>query len=355
VTDEVIGYYQDLLADRWDLGEAVCLTYAYGIDEDGLIRAFGGDPADTAPRSLVEAGAELSAYHYSEVPATVLVAPIGDWLLGLEYNGFQGSRPEVLRAASGGGHAASGGGHAASGGGRALSVFWNINGHETFCYAVGGRTVLGFDLTDPDRRHGADPSILDGQLAGLPFGYEDGRAAGLALIERVSGARLTRSLLDGVFRRAVLRWVPEDLVPESLVGHPALDEPFLAEVLGSPTADKLPAITRYVLDLVVRAAGIEELPLVRRGLSARPGEPGLERLRDDLADLAEHCPPGRNRIPWAHGVRAVAEALGPDPGRACAEVNFRAGYVLSDRGQRVQQTVLQRCAKAALRPAPNRP
>lgn len=50
-------------------------------------------------------------------------------------------------------------------------------------------------------------------------------AAGLTLAERVTGVRLTGALPGGIHRRAVPRPVPQDLVPESMIGHPALDEP----------------------------------------------------------------------------------------------------------------------------------
>src|SRR4051812_26437926 len=99
--DELLGAYPS------SLEQAMCVTYAQGIDEDALIRAFGGDPAAAEPRTLAELEDELNAYPYNRVPSVVLVTRVGDWVVGIEDNGFQGSRPEVLRGASAGGAALS--------------------------------------------------------------------------------------------------------------------------------------------------------------------------------------------------------------------------------------------------------
>lgn len=51
MTHEESSHYRRLLA-RYGGGleDATCVTYARGVDEDAFIRAFGGDPARTAPR-----------------------------------------------------------------------------------------------------------------------------------------------------------------------------------------------------------------------------------------------------------------------------------------------------------------
>ncbi|MBM0236500.1 hypothetical protein JNW88_03825 [Micromonospora sp. ATA32] len=83
VTDEAIDHYRQLLA-RYPGGlqDAMCVTYARGIDEDAFIRAFGGDPAATATRRHQELGEDLSGYHYNNVPCTLLVTRVDEWLVG---------------------------------------------------------------------------------------------------------------------------------------------------------------------------------------------------------------------------------------------------------------------------------
>ncbi|WP_433794715.1 hypothetical protein [Actinoplanes sp. CA-252034] len=96
---------QLLLDDAPYLREALCVTYASGLDVPGLIRAFGGDP--TATMSRHDLGDLLRRYHHTEVPVALLIAEIGTWQIGFEVNGYQGSRTEVLRRAAAGGKALS--------------------------------------------------------------------------------------------------------------------------------------------------------------------------------------------------------------------------------------------------------
>lgn len=338
--DDAIAHYRALLQARTDLAEAVCVTYVHGVDEDTMIRAFGGDPADTARLSLAGLYREQADYHFTAIPHAVLVTTVGDWLIGIEPNGYQGSRPEVLRAASAGG--------------TALSVYWNVNAVNQFAYARHGRTLASFDMMFPDDREGAEPAVLDAYLDGLPFD-DDTWEAGLVLAERISGVRLTAALLDGTFRRAVLRPVPQDLVPEALVGHPALDEPFVREVLAAPTVDKLPAITRYLAEMVARAAEIDDAPEVRAALAALasgvPAEPALRERVQDLADRYEkEAAANPELLRRFHAVLGIAGALDPDPATASFEVYWRAGYSLRDQDDVARKTVLGRCRSRALAP-----
>jgi len=230
-----------------------------GIDEDAMVRAFGGDPSATALRSIAELAEELAPYHYSEVPHAVLVTRVGDRLIGVEPNGFQGSRPEAARGVSG--------------------------------------------------RHRAE--------------------------------------------RVLERAVPQDLVPESLVDHPALGEPFIREVLANPTADKLPAITRYLAGVVARDAGIDDVPEVRVALAAlgtqAPSDPALRQRLFDLATSYEQTVgEGRETLVRLHAAQGIAGALGrPDPARASFEVYWHGGYSLRDGDDRIRNTVLGRCLKRA--------
>jgi hypothetical protein len=339
MTSDLIEYYRQFLADRWDIREAVCISYVQGIDEAAMIRAFGGDPADTAPRSAREAGEELAGFRYDTVPPVLLVAPAGKWLIGVEYNGFQGSRPEVLRGASAGG--------------TAVSVYWNVNGTNRFTYATNGRTAVGFDMNRPDDQFGAEPDAVADHLDDLPFGYGgDAYAAGLALAERITGVRLTGAVLDGTFRRAVLRWVGEDLVPEGVVGHPALDEPFVRAVLAEPTVDKIPGINRYLAEAVARDAGITDVPEVRAALDALRAGTSDPALRQGVQDLVERyrqgVREGRESLERVHAASGVAAALDPDPVKGGNELFSVAVYALRTWDYRVQHAVLGRCRDRAV-------
>jgi hypothetical protein len=102
-----------------------------------------------------------------------------------EPNGFQGSRPEVLRVAS----------HM----GDAGSVYWNVNLHCRFSYSVGGELVTSFDPLHTEWRSGSDPDRLLGEMAALPFGIaNDPIPAAFLLTARLTGRALSREDVEGV-------------------------------------------------------------------------------------------------------------------------------------------------------------
>ena len=84
---------------------------------------------------------------------------MGDVVVAVEPNGFQGSRPEVLRVASRMGDA--------------VCVCWNVNLHCRFSYSVGGELVTSFDPLHTEWRFGSDPDRLMGEMATLPFGIDN--------------------------------------------------------------------------------------------------------------------------------------------------------------------------------------
>jgi hypothetical protein len=59
-SEGVLEHYRRLLSvQQWDY-EALCFTYAQGLDEAAMITAFGGDPAATMPQAeLIETLASI--------------------------------------------------------------------------------------------------------------------------------------------------------------------------------------------------------------------------------------------------------------------------------------------------------
>jgi hypothetical protein len=157
VDDDRFAYYRGLL-DRWQwLEVALCVTYVHGAGQNDVVRAFGGDSGDTIPLTLDAFVEEVAAHRRTRAPDAVLVTTVGDRVVCVEPNGFQGARREVLRPCS-----------ADS---RALSVYWNVNHTNRLLYCVGGRTAVEFDMLRPYQRSGSDPAVLDEILVGLPFGH----------------------------------------------------------------------------------------------------------------------------------------------------------------------------------------
>jgi Family of unknown function (DUF6461) len=180
------------------LRDGACVTLVAPADAGGVVRGFGGDLAGARRTSLAEIGMPPV-----DEPV-VAVRDLGSWLLVAEVNGWQGSRPEVLRRISAGG--------------RAVSAYWNVNLTTRFSYAAGGRVLTAFEVMSPDRRHGADPDCLEEARAGLP--WEDGEWVPLmlALASRVTGLRIEPQWFNGGF--AVMPVIPVDDDPASMIYPP---------------------------------------------------------------------------------------------------------------------------------------
>ncbi|MEH1124907.1 hypothetical protein [Micromonospora sp. CPCC 206061] len=150
----------------------------------------------------------------------------------------------------------------------------------------------------------------------------------------------------------MLRPVPQDLVPESVVGHPALDEPFVRAVLAAPTAGKIPAINRYLAEVIARDTGIDDVPEVRAALDAlRAGSPGpalRQRVRHLVERYRQGIREGRESLERVHAASGIVAALDPDPIKGSGEVFGAASYTLRASHHRVQYIVLQRCRDCAV-------
>lgn len=96
------------IRDEFDLG--YCITFAWGVNEQELLRRFGGDPSHAWPIpfgqlfALQELEDEeykwLEAHEFYSKPI-IQIGQCGDWAFAIESNGtIEGSRPEVLQAVS---------------------------------------------------------------------------------------------------------------------------------------------------------------------------------------------------------------------------------------------------------------
>ena len=120
VTDTAAYRWLDPLHEQTHFAVAACVTVVRGLDVAETVLAFGGDPS--LPPQPLQSFDGMG--YYLEVAA---VGQMGDVVVAVEPNGFQGSRPEVLRVASRMGDA--------------VSVYWNVNLHCRFSYSVGGELV----------------------------------------------------------------------------------------------------------------------------------------------------------------------------------------------------------------------
>jgi hypothetical protein len=187
----------------WALDEAVgwlrrgaCFTFIRGLDENEVIRRFGGDSPATRSTSLPEpmdvdlygAGARVPR-GLSAPTVSLVVESVGDWVVVAERAGWQGAIPDVLAVAVGA---------------EVITVYWDGLNSGSFLYAAGGKLVTGFELGDSEFRHGSEPDRLLAVMQGLAFDEDRGVVAGLALAGRLTGAWLTQSWVVEPHRSVVL-------------------------------------------------------------------------------------------------------------------------------------------------------
>jgi hypothetical protein len=294
------------------LANGACVTVVRGLDLAGTVSAFGGDPSvGPIPLHTVYAGVE---------PDVAAIGVLDDVVVVVEPNGFAGSRPEVLRLASAAGPAAS--------------VFWNINLHTRFSYAVDGQVVTSFELQSPDYRFGTDPDRLLPEMEGLPFGLEAPIPAGLALVERVIGRALSREDINGV--TDVWRLVPHlpDLYPKRPEYHNLrYDHADLVDLVAGAGSHVQRQVAALAAERAAAASGLDRDPVVRQalaGLRTAPGSPlspeAAEQVRQHLhrSSLAHAAMngPGDSATALAHArelsrpanaANALYVATNPDP------------------------------------------
>jgi hypothetical protein len=162
-------------AYRWlrrsTLGEAATITVVTGVGVADVLRAFGADP--TRPESMRAISDDLMSRQ--SIDPWVAVLDVGDAVLAVEYNGWQGSTAPVLTRASAGG--------------RAASMFWNVNAVTRLSFAEHGEVLLSVEpFDDLDA-----PPPVAATLAGLDFAdhHRGKRLMGLVAVQRFTGHGIT--------------------------------------------------------------------------------------------------------------------------------------------------------------------
>lgn len=258
-----------------DLGLQVAATFTAVCcdDEDAVIRAFGGDPAQARSMFLEECQ-EL----YDDTDF-VLVSRSGPTVVVVECNNFQGSREEVLRPLSRLG--------------RTASAFWNVNAVSQLSLAEDGLLSSVLDMIVPEDPFGARPDAWEPLLKGLTLGVGGSWGAGLAAVERATGARFDRAWAQGPHRYVPIEEVPRHVLGQGLVDSPLLKrEPFISYLaeLGPAVMGRM---RRHALELALEHADLSTHPLAISTLTmVETGDTSTaerDRLRHELdaaSDLA---------------------------------------------------------------------
>jgi hypothetical protein len=287
--------------------EAACLTFVRGSDPRRVAASFGA-VVDHARTLDFDEFCEEAFAHHDRHPV-IGVRRIGDWVLVVEDNGDQGSRPEVLRRVS-----------ARS---EALSAFWNAQGRTRFSYAVDTEVRTSFEAIMPDYRDGARPDALEEIRAGLPWCINgvDNASLMLALCARITGRALTpESLTEPFLTFPVASW-PDDLpsCPDDLPEPPDHDRQAelytaLRRAGGQAQRRAAAAVARHVLE---HAGCVGHPPLAAIAASAEvPGD--AERLatseivRSWTWELSRHLATSAVRL-RARAAEVLRQAMNADP------------------------------------------
>ncbi|PPK67183.1 DUF6461 domain-containing protein [Actinokineospora auranticolor] len=149
------------------------VTVVDGLSRDEVIRAFGADPADPVT---------VDRMYETYTDQWLALVERDDRVVVVEDNGFQGSRPEVIRELSRAG--------------RAASMFWNVNALTRVSLARGGELLLQGEVME--LRQGGEPEVA-AALAGLDFGGPRAwTAKGLLIVDRFLGTSLVPEDLERI-------------------------------------------------------------------------------------------------------------------------------------------------------------
>jgi Family of unknown function (DUF6461) len=304
----------DLSAFAWAVDvEATCVAVAGGCTEDQLIDRYGGDPAaavDATPGRVQELAADGGP--------VLFVRTVRDLVLAVEDNGWQGTRPEVLREVT-------------TGGGRMISAFWNVNALTEINLAENGEVLVTFE--DSTQRFGTDPDRLLPVLRQIGYPAE---ALGpqwkewmLALVGAVTGVDVTSPVMDGPFRAVRLVPLPADLPTREGLATSYLrrQDPEVSAALDAATDEQLRRAAVAGARLTMAVAGLDREPVLLAALGgAERGEVGPVDRRSQLGrvlagqDRRDDEPPpadpeeAEDRAFWQEQAsNAVRAALAPDP------------------------------------------
>jgi len=282
--------YAWLKDDDW----VFCFSLVRGLDQVEVLRRFGGERNQPRTLTLGEAG-HLSGSFHAGYPQLILVTKAGGWSVAVEDNGWEGTRPEVLRALSRGT--------------RAVSVHSTVGALGHFNYAVDGEVLVSFELLFPHRRWGSQPDLLLPQVRVVGLdpdrhepSYDDAVIAALALAEQVTGVHLDPRMLDGPLPAAEIAPLLDD--PPACFFLGGEDDVELAAAIDQAAPGMLRRAAATAARHAVGLAQLDHDPLIVEALAA--AEAGQARQVDD------HSPLGWRIRTWAVEVR-IAERVRNSP------------------------------------------
>ncbi|BCJ68326.1 DUF6461 domain-containing protein [Polymorphospora rubra] len=289
-------------AYRWlsnsNLDVAATVTVVTGSSVGDVLRAFGADPA--RPESMRDINDELM--RRQSIDPWVAVLDVGDAVIAVEYNGWEGSRAPVLTRSSAGG--------------RAASMFWNVNAVTRLSFAEHGDLLLSvepFDAVDAPRP--VAPAVADLDFADH---RRDKRQMGLVAVQRFTGHTVSADDVARIEAADVgFRIVPN--LPALRPRRPRPGDPLgtVVDALAEIPEPQLRDLAWWVAAQAAQHGGLGEDPDVVASLTARA-------LTEQARQRAGRSQGARSAHRWVW--LALHGATNPDPVAAVADAVDAARY-----------------------------
>ncbi|XVQ10643.1 DUF6461 domain-containing protein [Spirillospora sp. CA-255316] len=193
--------------DFSDLASAYCAVLVRGVTVQDFLRGMRARPQGDVSgyaeleRRTKEVWDEHADNQYL-IGATTVPGDQGEWVLGLESNGYLGSLPHLVGPLSSGT--------------RLVSHFRNVNAHDIFLWYEDGTLRTYFEPLFPSERDGSTPDELAEVMAEVGFELEPDEEviddtptteAAFALAAHLTGVHLTPELLDkATFTTGLVPW-----------------------------------------------------------------------------------------------------------------------------------------------------
>ena len=285
--------YRDLLS-----GEHAWITQA--MSWSVITRDNGGQ--ETAEEVARRLGGRLDqrdlAFEPNEGESVFFLIPVADSVGMLEINGYQASRPQVLRRLS-------------LGGALVHSAYWNIESDNAFSYAANGEVVAVFDAQFPEERGGSNPDAVENFRAPLWASArpEDWQEAMLSLVELRTGIALESSWFERQHLSVLTPEAPEQATPTT-----AADEPW--ERLRRSAGLKRDVALAHLAQVLADEFGLDREPGIAARISAQraglPLDDALKNVIFRLRDRLDYEGPGpytTANAEWRRGQAGWALAL----------------------------------------------
>lgn len=193
--------------DYSDLAEAYCAVLVRGLTVQEFLRGMRAKPQGNISgypdleRRTIDVWDQHSDNEYL-IGATTLLGDQGEWVLGLEINGYLGTLPHLVAPLSSGT--------------RLVAHFCNVNAHDKFLWYEDRTLRTYFEPLFPTDRDGSTPDELVEVMEEVGFDLRGDEEefpdsltteAAFALAERLTGVHLTPELLgEATFATGLVPW-----------------------------------------------------------------------------------------------------------------------------------------------------